>query len=152
MWLDFSNSTIINLHNTTWNQDYVVILENITENSWIYLVITAMSANEIGKNAKRSFFPVAHPVCLIPHDSIFNRSNTLTSGQIHLRGHGFAVIAQGTNYSEISRAILSLTIRRAGTSYCFQPEAILSSLLKLIILVHGYSTAISLGTHRAAWR
>jgi hypothetical protein len=28
----------------------------------------------------------------------------------------------------------------------------LSSLLKLIILVHGYSTAISLGTHRAAWR
>jgi hypothetical protein len=27
LWLDFSNPTIINLHNTTWNQDYVVIPE-----------------------------------------------------------------------------------------------------------------------------
>jgi hypothetical protein len=65
LWLDFSNPTIINLHNTTWNPDYVVIPENLNENSWVYLVITAPSANDIGKNAKRSFFPVAHPVCLI---------------------------------------------------------------------------------------
>jgi len=63
LWLNFSNPTIINLHNETWDQDYVVIPEEYPENSWVYLVITAPSSAQVGRD-KRSFFPVAHPVGL----------------------------------------------------------------------------------------
>ncbi|KXJ90396.1 multicopper oxidase-domain-containing protein [Microdochium bolleyi] len=84
LWLNFSDPTILNLNNKTWNPDYVVIPED-RANAWVYLVITAPGVPQT-KFKDRSFFPVAHPM--------------------HLHGHDFALLAQGTNSSELQNAKL----------------------------------------------
>ncbi|KAL3293675.1 laccase 2 [Colletotrichum asianum] len=79
LWLNFSNPTILNLDNTTWDKDYVVVTED-KKDAWVYLVITAPEKSP--KGSPRSFFPVAHPM--------------------HLHGHDFALLAQGKNSSKLA--------------------------------------------------
>ncbi|KAI8297329.1 hypothetical protein K4K59_003506 [Colletotrichum sp. SAR11_240] len=79
LWLNFSNPTILNLDNTTWDKDYVVVTED-KKDDWVYLVITAPEKSP--KGSSRSFFPVAHPM--------------------HLHGHDFALLAQGKNSSKLA--------------------------------------------------
>ena len=63
LWLNFSNPTILNLQNTTWDKDYVIIPEDYPANSWVYLVITApASVPSVSKSKNRTFIRVAHPV------------------------------------------------------------------------------------------
>ncbi|KAK3367446.1 multicopper oxidase-domain-containing protein [Lasiosphaeria ovina] len=87
MWLNFSDPTILNLQNTTWNYDYVVVTQNGTDETWVYLVITGPDklpppgACPDNKCEARRFVPVAHPM--------------------HLHGHDFALLAQGHNTSEL---------------------------------------------------
>ncbi|KAJ3524320.1 hypothetical protein NM208_g12103 [Fusarium decemcellulare] len=84
LWLNFSDPTILNLDNKTWSKDYVVIHDN-NKDGWVYLVITAPASPQVGLPG-RSFFPVAHP--------------------LHLHGHDFALLAQGSNATELSKAVL----------------------------------------------
>ncbi|KAF5979798.1 laccase [Fusarium bulbicola] len=80
LWLDFSKPTITLLEETKeWPDDYVIVpAEN--RDGWVYLVITAPSLDRIGTN--KTFKSLAHP--------------------LHLHGHDFALLAQGTNSSEIN--------------------------------------------------
>ncbi|KAL2055956.1 hypothetical protein ABVK25_003598 [Lepraria finkii] len=76
LWLNFSNPTILNLGNTTWNPEYAIIGENY-DRGYVYLVITS---ELIRKDPTKGFTPAAHP--------------------IHLHGHDFVILAQSTgNYS-----------------------------------------------------
>ncbi|KAJ9131774.1 Laccase 2 [Pleurostoma richardsiae] len=84
LWLNFSDPTILNLDNKTWNKDYVVVPEH-NKDGWVYLAITAPASPQAGLPG-RSFFPVAHP--------------------LHLHGHDFALLAQGTNATELPKAKL----------------------------------------------
>lgn len=59
MFLDFSNPTIQNLKNTTWDPNYVVIPENYPADAWVYLLITS---DALPKDALRRDVPAAHPV------------------------------------------------------------------------------------------
>ncbi|KAF5713135.1 laccase 2 [Fusarium mundagurra] len=80
LWLDFSKPTITLLEGTKeWPDDYVIVpAEN--RDGWVYLVITAPSLDRIGTN--KTFRSLAHP--------------------LHLHGHDFALLAQGTNSSQIN--------------------------------------------------
>ncbi|KAF5687483.1 laccase 2 [Fusarium circinatum] len=80
LWLDFSKPTITLLEETKeWPDDYVIVpAEN--RDGWVYLVITAPSLDRIGTN--KTFKSLAHP--------------------LHLHGHDFALLAQGTNSSQIN--------------------------------------------------
>lgn len=62
MWLNFADPTIINLHNTSWSKDYVVVTrpKDFKEDQWVFLAITAPPRNILPN--KRKFVPVAHPV------------------------------------------------------------------------------------------
>lgn len=60
LWLNFSDPTILNLDNTTWDKDYVVVPEH-NKDGWVYLAITSPGTPQPGLPG-RSFFPVAHPV------------------------------------------------------------------------------------------
>lgn len=56
LWLNFSNPTILNLNNKTFNPDYVVVPENYPEGSWVYLIVTENFTNPLRR-------PIAaHPV------------------------------------------------------------------------------------------
>ncbi|KAL1633404.1 hypothetical protein SLS58_011095 [Diplodia intermedia] len=78
MWLDFSNPTILNLENTTWNPEYAVIDYNY-DRGFVYLVITG-NLDRLG-DGKREV-PAGHP--------------------IHLHGHDFAILAQeNRTYDEL---------------------------------------------------
>jgi hypothetical protein len=71
MWLNFSDPTILNLQNTSWNKDYVVISEDAQKSPWIYLVVTAPKTPPEDTPIGRSYWPVAHPVSkLIPKQEI----------------------------------------------------------------------------------
>ncbi|MCJ1242266.1 hypothetical protein MMC14_010273 [Varicellaria rhodocarpa] len=61
LWLDFSNPTIINLNNTQWKDDLVVIPKDYPEDSWIYIVITSNNTNIPDKLKERRFVGAAHP-------------------------------------------------------------------------------------------
>ncbi|KAF5643996.1 laccase 2 [Fusarium sp. NRRL 25303] len=76
LWLDFSNPTIILIEERKeWPDDYVIVpAEN--RDGWVYLVITAPSLDRIGTNKTFSY--------------------------IYLHGHDFALLAQGTNSSQIN--------------------------------------------------
>ncbi|CVL05784.1 uncharacterized protein FMAN_10540 [Fusarium mangiferae] len=80
LWLDFSNPTITLIEERKeWPDDYVIVpAEN--RDGWVYLVITAPSLDRIGTN--KTFRSLAHP--------------------LHLHGHDFALLAQGTNSSQIN--------------------------------------------------
>lgn len=66
LWLNFSNPTIMNLDNTTWNPDYVIVSDNTTDNDpndperWVYIVITAPPPSSLDGN--KIFVSAAHPV------------------------------------------------------------------------------------------
>ncbi|KAF2186467.1 multicopper oxidase [Zopfia rhizophila CBS 207.26] len=71
MWLNFSDPTILNLDNTTWNPEYAVIdYDYKDEGGFVYIVITSGS---IGNDTVTKI-PSFHP--------------------IHLHGHDVAVLAQ----------------------------------------------------------
>ncbi|TAQ86576.1 hypothetical protein B7494_g5097 [Chlorociboria aeruginascens] len=84
LWLNFSDPTILNLNNKTWNPDYVVIPEDMPENAWIYLLITADDMDN--KWLNRTFVAVAHP--------------------LHLHGHDFALLAQSSEPYNKSTAVI----------------------------------------------
>lgn len=81
LWLNFSDPTLLNLDTNTWPNDYVVLSKNGTAETWVYLVVTGPPKDQPGK-PDRSFFPVAHPM--------------------HLHGHDFALLAQGTDFNDLS--------------------------------------------------
>ncbi|KAK3984630.1 laccase [Cladorrhinum sp. PSN332] len=83
LWLNFSDPTLLNLSSTTWQDDYVVVSKNGTADTWVYLVVTGPSGLTVPVGANRSFFPVAHPM--------------------HLHGHDFALLAQGTDLDELAK-------------------------------------------------
>lgn len=63
MWLNFSDPTILNLDNTTWKPNYVVIAsEADQEEDWVYMVVTAPLHPPAGAPSGEQFWPVAHPV------------------------------------------------------------------------------------------
>jgi hypothetical protein len=63
LWLNFSNPTILNLKNTTWDPDYAVdlVVPDEKKDKWVYIAITAPPAPMVSK-PNRGFAPVAHPV------------------------------------------------------------------------------------------
>lgn len=71
MWLDFSNPTILNLDNTTWNPEYCVVDYDYTQ-GFVYMVLTASALYP----DHQKFTGATHP--------------------IHLHGHDFAILAQNT--------------------------------------------------------
>ena len=81
LWLDFGEPTILNLNteNGSWSKHLDVVTHNHKkESDWVYLVVTApIDDTHNGKDRKRLFFPVAHP--------------------IHLHGHDFAILKQSTS-------------------------------------------------------
>ncbi|KAI1206116.1 multicopper oxidase-domain-containing protein [Annulohypoxylon truncatum] len=85
LWLNFSNPTILNLNNASFDPDYVIVYDNTTENDpnnpsrWVYMVITAPDTSQV--DSKKTFVPAAHP--------------------LHLHGHDFALLAQGNDSSQL---------------------------------------------------
>jgi hypothetical protein len=75
MWLDPSNPTLLNLANTTWNPEYdVVKYDYNTDKGFVYMVIS--SGKVLGSTSTINRVASPHP--------------------IHLHGHDFAIIGQGT--------------------------------------------------------
>jgi len=78
LWLNFSNPTILNLKNTTWNNEYCIVDYNY-DDQWVYLVVTGNSTHN---SLNKTQIPAAHP--------------------IHLHGHDFAILAQeNKTYDEV---------------------------------------------------
>ncbi|ORX97387.1 multicopper oxidase-domain-containing protein [Clohesyomyces aquaticus] len=77
MFLNFSNPTLFNTKNTTWDPEYAVVDYNYTDgengDKFVYMVITSGSL----KGATPAKVPAWHP--------------------IHLHGHDFAILAQSSN-------------------------------------------------------
>ena len=75
MWLNFSNPTINNLHDQSFEPaEYALITENHRKDDWVYLIIQENGTEQQRNERRRGFFAVAHP--------------------IHLHGHDFAILAQ----------------------------------------------------------
>uniref|UniRef100_A0A0C4DHY1 Lcc2 n=1 Tax=Fusarium oxysporum (strain Fo5176) TaxID=660025 RepID=A0A0C4DHY1_FUSOF len=72
LWLNFSNPTILNLKNTTWNPDYAVdlVVPDSKKDKWVYIAITAPPA-PIQTKPNRAFAPVAHPI--LEQQTLLNR-------------------------------------------------------------------------------
>ncbi|KAG8664094.1 uncharacterized protein FPOAC1_014063, partial [Fusarium poae] len=89
LWLNFSNPTILNLNNDTWDPNYAVdlVVPDSKKDEWIYIAITAPPAPLVNR-PDRVFAPVAHP--------------------LHLHGHDFALLAQGTNFSDLDTGNVKL--------------------------------------------
>ncbi|KAF2742401.1 multicopper oxidase [Sporormia fimetaria CBS 119925] len=88
MWLDFSNPTLMNLKNTSWNPEYGVVHYNQTNgDEFVYMVITY--GNQRTSPLQKSG--------VTPHP-------------IHLHGHDFAIIGQSnTAYDpEVSPKLFNL--------------------------------------------
>jgi hypothetical protein len=75
MWLNFSNPTINNLHDASFNpEEYCLVTENYTRDDWVYMIMS-MSGKTVEKALKsKTFIEAAHPM--------------------HLHGHDFAILAQ----------------------------------------------------------
>ncbi|KAK3387770.1 multicopper oxidase-domain-containing protein [Podospora didyma] len=90
LWLNFSDPTLLNLGNTTWNEDYVVVTQNGNDETWVYMVITGPPVVPppwaCDGPCDRSFVPVAHPM--------------------HLHGHDFALLAQGNDTHQLANVTL----------------------------------------------
>ncbi|KAM0364816.1 hypothetical protein ACHAPK_010208 [Fusarium culmorum] len=89
LWLNFSNPTILNLNNDTWDPNYAVdlVVPDSKKDEWVYIAITAPPAPLVNK-PDRVFAPVAHP--------------------LHLHGHDFALLAQGTNFTDLDTGKVKL--------------------------------------------
>ena len=79
--LNFSDPTILNLDNTTFNQEYAVIPENYTD-GYVYLIVTAQN---LTNPPDKIVVPLAHP--------------------IHLHGHDFVILAQSTDPYNVNTSI-----------------------------------------------
>lgn len=79
--LNFSNPTILNLDNTTFDPFYAVIPENYTQ-GYVYLVLTAQNL---------SGFPA--------------KTNAQNNHPIHLHGHDFAILAQSQAPYDVNTSI-----------------------------------------------
>ncbi|RBR15613.1 uncharacterized protein FIESC28_07254 [Fusarium coffeatum] len=89
LWLNFSNPTILNLENKTWDPNYAVdlVVPDSKKDKWVYIAITAPPAPLVNR-PDRVFAPVAHP--------------------LHLHGHDFALLAQGTNFTDLDTGKVKL--------------------------------------------
>lgn len=87
LWLNFSNPTILNLDNTTFNPEYAVIPENYTR-GYVYLVITAQSLPKFPEKIPAQNF---HPM--------------------HLHGHDFAILAQSTAPYNVNTSISTFNFK-----------------------------------------
>lgn len=85
--LNFSNPTILNLENTTFNPEYAVIPENYTR-GYVYLVITAQSLPKFPEKIPAQNF---HPM--------------------HLHGHDFAILAQSTAPYNVNTSISTFNFK-----------------------------------------
>lgn len=79
--LNFSDPTILNLKNTTFNPEYAVIPENFSQ-GYVYLVITA------------SIVPGLPP-----------KINAPANHPIHLHGHDFVILAQSTEPYDVNESV-----------------------------------------------
>ncbi len=78
LWLNFSNPTIVNLHEdptkVDWDSkpDLAVVSESNadTAESWIYLMITATKFPFSGEKRINRFVPAAHPVSISFHSTL----------------------------------------------------------------------------------
>lgn len=77
MWLDYSNPTILNLDNTTWNPEYCVVDYDYTQ-GFVYMVLTISD-----------LYPDHPKFAGIVH-------SMAVTHPIHLHGHDFAILAQST--------------------------------------------------------
>ena len=75
--LNFSDPTILNLHNTSFNNQYAVVSEDYSH-GFVYLIITAQNTT----NDNKTLVPAAHP--------------------IHLHGHDFVILGQGTTTYDVA--------------------------------------------------
>lgn len=69
--LNFSNPTILDLHNTSFNDQYAVISEDYSH-GFVYLIITAQNIT----GDKKGLVPAAHPIHLHGHDFVILGQNT----------------------------------------------------------------------------
>ena len=81
LYLNFSNPTILNLDNSTFDPFYAVIPENFTQ-GFVYLVITTQNLGDPNKLPTSAAF---HP--------------------IHLHGHDFVILAQSTAPYNVNTSI-----------------------------------------------
>lgn len=81
LWLNFSNPTILNLDNTTFNQEYAVIPEDYNQ-GYVYLVITSQNLPDF---PNKIIGAVAHP--------------------IHMHGHDFVILAQSSATYNVNTSI-----------------------------------------------
>ena len=79
--LNFSNPTILNLDNTTFNQEYAVIPEDYNQ-GYVYLVITSQNLPDF---PNKIIGAVAHP--------------------IHMHGHDFVILAQSSATYNVNTSI-----------------------------------------------
>ncbi|KAL2043517.1 hypothetical protein N7G274_003824 [Stereocaulon virgatum] len=79
LWLNFSNPTILNLGNTTWNPEYAIIQESY-DRGYVYIVITTQAIRK--DPSKNTHSVAAHP--------------------IHLHGHDFVILAQSNQTYDVS--------------------------------------------------
>ena len=71
--LNFSNPTILDLHNSSFNNQYAVISEDYNH-GFVYLIITAQ--NTTGDN--KTLVAAAHPIHLHGHDFVILGQNSTT--------------------------------------------------------------------------
>jgi hypothetical protein len=77
--LNFSNPTILNLGNTTWNPEYAIIPESY-DRGYVYIVITTQ------------------PIRPDPSKNI----HSIAAHPIHLHGHDFVILAQSNQTYDVS--------------------------------------------------
>jgi len=106
LYINFSDPTILNLDNTTFSSEYVVIPQDVPQDAWVYLIITSTDVD--APNPDRQFVPAAHPIHLHGHDfALLQQSNELWNGSnfnpkydnpprrdvVLLPANGFVIIA-----------------------------------------------------------
>ncbi|KAL8704103.1 MAG: hypothetical protein Q9201_002737 [Fulgogasparrea decipioides] len=91
LYVNFSEPTVLNLHNEQWNPNYVVIPKDYPEGGWVYLIIYG-NATGVPPRARR-FRPAAHPVSLEGQATFVSGTCSLYL-QIHLHGHDFVLLQQ----------------------------------------------------------
>ena len=107
--LNFSDPTILNLHNKTFNNQYAVVSEDYNY-GFVYLIITAQNTT----NDNKTLVPAAHP--------------------IHLHGHDFVILGQGSttydvattpktfNYNNPPRRDVALLPQNGYLAIAFRPD------------------------------
>ncbi|KAI4200170.1 MAG: hypothetical protein LQ350_004131 [Teloschistes chrysophthalmus] len=83
LYLNFSDPTILNLQNTNYKADYVVIPQDVPEGGWIYMIIYGNATGTGAPVGSRLLASVAHPLHLHGHDfTILSQTATPFNGTI----------------------------------------------------------------------